>query len=115
VEAYVLGQLNAEFKTSYPTMADFQADYEVVYGSISKLFWVECCIAGALTHGGNTVLVGNGGGTSIPGAAMGAATGVAVNSENVARLGRVLLEHARGKADAAGALESARKRSNSIA
>jgi hypothetical protein len=83
VESFVLKELNAEFKTSYPTMADLHADYKMNYGSMSKLFWVECCIAEALTRGGNTVLVGGAGGTSTPGAAMGVATGVAVDLENV--------------------------------
>jgi 2-polyprenyl-6-methoxyphenol hydroxylase-like FAD-dependent oxidoreductase len=115
VESFVLKELNAEFKTSYPTMADLQADYKVIYGSMRKLFWVEASIPDALTHGGNTILVGDAGGTSTPGAAMGAATGVAIDLENVARLGGTLLERHRGKAAAVGASEGARKRSGLIA
>lgn len=68
VERHVLGQLNAEYGTCYADLDALQKEHTLIYGSWSKIFWVDTSLASALTHGSNLVLAGDAGGTSSPGA-----------------------------------------------
>ncbi|GAQ90167.1 hypothetical protein KFL_006080030 [Klebsormidium nitens] len=109
VARHVVGQVNAEHGTSYASVDALLRDYDVTYGSISNIFWVDTSLASALTHGSNLVLAGDAGGTSSPGSGTGAATAIVSDSESVARLGAGLLARKRAKATC-GAAAAAPKR-----